>query len=102
MVTSSAELKRPKVTAELKDTAVKAGQPAVLEAVMTGQAPQIQWTKDGLEIKPGGAFKILAGLDGRQSLQIKEASPADVGTYAISAKNEWGEATSSVSLLNYS
>ena len=54
--------------------------------------PTFTWSFGGKDIQDGGRFSIT-NVDFEYSLNIKEATEADSGTYKLTAKSSAGEVT---------
>ncbi|KAJ8872079.1 hypothetical protein PR048_025680 [Dryococelus australis] len=54
--------------------------------------PTVKWCKDGQELQANGRVKINTLPDGTTRLLIQGVTPADQGTYSLSAANKNGQA----------
>ncbi|CAL7949959.1 unnamed protein product [Xylocopa violacea] len=84
--------KRPEFVTTLQPLTIVEGFPAKMEVKVLGKpAPQLQWLKDGEEIKPDGKrIKAIQLPDGTQALVIEKVTPADAGEYQVIAANTEG------------
>ncbi|XP_076762738.1 obscurin isoform X1 [Xylocopa sonorina] len=84
--------KRPEFVTTLQPLTIVEGFPAKMEVKVLGKpAPQLQWFKDGEEIKPDGKrIKTVQLPDGTQALVIDKVTPADAGEYQVIAGNTEG------------
>nr|XP_031831778.1 obscurin isoform X2 [Nomia melanderi] len=84
--------KRPEFITNLQPLAVVEGFPAKMVVKVLGKpAPQLQWFKNGEEIKPDGKrIKTVALPDGSQALIIEKTTPEDAGEYQVIAGNTEG------------
>ncbi|XP_078034638.1 obscurin isoform X5 [Augochlora pura] len=91
-VTVEEKEKRPEFITSLQPLTVVEGFPVKMEVKVLGKpAPQLQWFKDGEEIKPDGQRIKTASLpDGSQALIIERATPEDAGEYQVIAGNTEG------------
>ncbi|XP_076659528.1 obscurin isoform X4 [Halictus rubicundus] len=91
-VTVEEKEKRPEFITNLQPLTVVEGFPVKLEVKVLGKpAPQLQWFKDGQEIKPDGQrIKTVSLPDGSQALIIERATPEDAGEYQVIAGNTEG------------
>nr|XP_033338378.1 obscurin isoform X2 [Megalopta genalis] len=91
-VTVEEKEKRPEFIASLQPLTVVEGFPVKLEVKVLGKpAPQLQWFKDGEEIKPDGQrIKTVDLPDGSQALIIERSTPEDAGEYQVIAGNTEG------------
>ncbi|XP_069178633.1 LOW QUALITY PROTEIN: muscle M-line assembly protein unc-89 [Procambarus clarkii] len=89
----------PSIKEELTDTQVAQGGSAMLECKIGGfPKPDLQWTKNGLDVKAGGRFKFLWEDEESVALVIKNVEEKDAGLYRVVAKNELGEVQCSAKL----
>jgi hypothetical protein len=83
----------------MKEQNVPEGQAAVFRCRVAGNpAPQINWEKDGHQIKPSRYFIMSQEGSDTHVLRISEAFPEDEGTYRCVASNATGQAECSASL----
>ena len=61
---------------------VAEGKPLKLEAKVAGK-PEVQWSKDGTQLKPGDNVKIDKKPDGTVSLEIDQTKSDDSGKYEL-------------------
>ncbi|XP_042234486.1 obscurin-like [Homarus americanus] len=89
----------PIIKEELTDTQVAQGGSAMLECKIGGfPKPELEWTKNGLDVKVGGRFKLLWEDEESVALVIKNVEERDAGLYRVMAKNELGEVECSANL----
>jgi len=75
------------------------GKPLNLIAKVDGQPlPEVQWTKNGVPIKPSDGFKIEAKPDGTVALSLDKAQLKDSGVYMVKATNPKGQVSSSTTV----
>ncbi|XP_048515729.1 titin isoform X3 [Athalia rosae] len=85
----------PSFVTPLSNVMARTGQKVKLECEVRGiPPPNVSWTHDGKFVKETPDLKIETE-GGKSTLIISEAFPKDAGTYAVSARNIAGEATSS-------
>jgi hypothetical protein len=99
--TSIAAAQAPTVTTDLiASQSLNAGSTAVFTAVFSGSpAPTYAWTFNGAPVvNTSGSTDIISGATGNQ-LVITDATAASDGTYAVTATNSGGSATSSTATL---
>ncbi|KZC06585.1 Muscle M-line assembly protein unc-89 [Dufourea novaeangliae] len=84
--------KRPEFVTSLQPLTVVEGFPVKMEVKVLGKpVPQLQWFKNGEEIKPDGQrIKVISLPDGSQALIIDKATPEDAGEYQVIAGNTEG------------
>ncbi|XP_042877694.1 obscurin-like isoform X2 [Penaeus japonicus] len=89
----------PNFKEELADTQVNVGGSAMLECRIGGYPkPDLEWTRNGLDIKAGGRVKFLWEDEESVALIIKNCEEKDAGLYRVVAKNELGEVSCSAKL----
>uniref|UniRef100_A0A914BWB4 Ig-like domain-containing protein n=1 Tax=Acrobeloides nanus TaxID=290746 RepID=A0A914BWB4_9BILA len=91
----------PHFTQTLVSCVATVGDSAKFEGVVTGwPAPDVQWTKDGINISKQSHPHIdFSNIGGRVSLTFHNASLDDAGKYMCTAKNSSGVATSSAQFV---
>ena len=91
----------PKFTA--KPTIKQVGAGVLFEVrLVADPAPQVQWYQGDMLISPGSHHKISTQTDGANNytllLEIPQVTPADGGTYKVTAKNQYGESNANINL----
>ncbi|OON23301.1 immunoglobulin I-set domain protein [Opisthorchis viverrini] len=80
----------------------QAGKSVIFEVILqAAPAPELRWTKGGVEIKSGGRFKTGCQTTGSQhllSLEINPVTADDGGEYLVTAKNRLGDSTATINL----
>ncbi|TGZ63952.1 hypothetical protein CRM22_006631 [Opisthorchis felineus] len=80
----------------------QAGKAVIFEVILEADpAPELRWTKGGVEIKSGGRFKTGCQTTGSQhllSLEINPVTADDGGEYLVTAKNRLGDSTATINL----
>ncbi|XP_028932576.1 palladin isoform X3 [Ornithorhynchus anatinus] len=97
----------PVFTKDLQNITASEGQVVVLECRVRGTPPlQVKWFRQGSEIQDSPDFRILqkkprstAEPEEICTLVIAETFPEDAGTFACSARNEFGSVTSTAQLV---
>ena len=96
---SKSSTSAPRFSLAMKEQNVPEGQAAVFRCRVAGNpAPQINWEKDGQQIKPSRYFIMSQEGNDTHVLRISEAFPEDEGTYRCVASNATGQAECSASL----
>ncbi|XP_072764140.1 uncharacterized protein [Anoplolepis gracilipes] len=90
--------KAPTFITPLKDIAVVSGQPARFECIVQAEPqPNILWSKDCRIVENSASYDIQY-RNGVCRLTVIKAFPEDAGTYACTATNSLGSATTSAHL----
>uniref|UniRef100_A0A6I8PQI0 Palladin n=1 Tax=Ornithorhynchus anatinus TaxID=9258 RepID=A0A6I8PQI0_ORNAN len=91
----------PVFTKDLQNITASEGQVVVLECRVRGTPPlQVKWFRQGSEIQDSPDFRILQKSKSEIcTLVIAETFPEDAGTFACSARNEFGSVTSTAQLV---
>ncbi|XP_028176186.1 obscurin [Ostrinia furnacalis] len=85
-------LLRPEIEGLHDVTAAPYEETTFIANVRANPIAEVQWSKDGLVIKPSSHFEISEDKAAEtHSLAIKKLGVDDAGVYAITAKNELGE-----------
>lgn len=97
-VTQPVVMKAPRITKPVQAIVSKPDKDIVLEAEFDGEpTPEINWTRNGREIKPSEDYEITTE-DNRTTLKISKKTKQKSGKYQVTAKNPKGEAKSSGSV----
>ncbi|VDM63858.1 unnamed protein product, partial [Angiostrongylus costaricensis] len=93
-VTVSKSLEQPRFIETLKQVIIKESETISLSAAVIGKPqPKVQWFKDGIAVNFDDVHVFVSEQDiGHFILTVKDATPADEGTYSCIARNEAGEA----------
>ncbi|CAL8090942.1 unnamed protein product [Calicophoron daubneyi] len=85
-----------------KPTIKQAGKNVIFEVLLEADpAPQLRWTKGGVEIKSAGRYKTDCKTTGIQhiiSLEISQVKADDGGEYLVTATNKLGDSTATINL----
>lgn len=101
MAVIGAEEIAPDFVEPLRAYQAEEGEEVRMECKVTGlPAPDIQWFKDGEEVKPDKHVEIQTKKDGTQMLVLHNAKLEDIGEYRCEATNiagvVWSDATLAV------
>lgn len=68
-------------------------RPLKIEAKIAGYPrPEVKWTKDGKQIRPGSHHTALTSLPcGTVTLEIEKCSPEEAGLYSLHVSNDMGD-----------
>ncbi|XP_066949349.1 LOW QUALITY PROTEIN: muscle M-line assembly protein unc-89-like [Macrobrachium rosenbergii] len=87
------EPEAPNFKEELQNVQVAVGGSAMLECKVGGfPKPDLKWSRNGMDVKVAGRFKVLWEDEESVALIIKNVEESDAGLYAVKAKNDLGEA----------
>lgn len=97
-VTQPVVMRAPKITKPVQAVVTKPDKDIILEAEFEGTpTPEIQWSRNGKEIKPNEIYEITTETN-RTKLKISKEAPQKPGKYEVKATNPKGEAISAGSV----
>ncbi|XP_046556057.1 LOW QUALITY PROTEIN: myosin light chain kinase, smooth muscle-like [Haliotis rubra] len=86
-------LSPPKVTRVPEDVSVQTGETIQLVSEVQGSpSPEVKWFREGDTVKPTERISLIADND-IYTLEIREASSSDAGTYTLTAHNRMAQSS---------